>query len=400
MEFHSLFKNIFDFSNLFSFRIIKQSVIDDIDRTIKEFINKEKVVGLAIGISLDGQVILKKGYGYQNREQNIKVDVDHSLFRWASISKTLTAIIALKMNSEGLLNLDKPVETWIKEFKISNRIVKHCTRGQPFIRRNDEIHGCLGSYVEYELSEQEVEEMIKITPSLLLSHQSGICEYTNTPYQSYPYDEEMKNPSLYNKNFDYFLQYFMHRPLIALPGEEYNYSSMNFNLLGKILEESIGLSYLDLVNKYIRRNDHKKYPTLLPDYEKHKHLYPNRCVGYKKGKRTEDTDVSFKLPGGGFFSNLTDALDYCINLNSTMSNYEKFLGWSKNHHGSNYGLGFMIWKHDDNEYSVGHLGGQQKASTFMKYYPKRRICFVGLSNSEDFPQRKLRDSIHKKLLKL
>ena len=66
----------------------------------------------------DGQVILNKGYGYQDVEQQIPVDPANTLFRPGSISKLFTWVSVLQLVEQGKLNLDDDVNRYITQFQL------------------------------------------------------------------------------------------------------------------------------------------------------------------------------------------------------------------------------------------------------------------------------------------
>ena len=60
--------------------------------------------------------IFHKSYGYSDVEKKIELD-KNSIFRIASITKTITALGILKLMEDGELNLDDEIEKYVPEFK-------------------------------------------------------------------------------------------------------------------------------------------------------------------------------------------------------------------------------------------------------------------------------------------
>jgi len=73
------------------------------------------VPGGALAVLKEGEIVLARGYGYADVEQNRLVQPD-SLFRIASVSKPLTAVAVLQLAEEGKFRLDTPA------FQIMERI--------------------------------------------------------------------------------------------------------------------------------------------------------------------------------------------------------------------------------------------------------------------------------------
>src|SRR5437764_11785721 len=61
--------------------------------------------GVAIGVVQDGRVVLRKGYGLANREQNTPIASD-TVFDLASLSKQFTGIAVLILAQRGKLSME------------------------------------------------------------------------------------------------------------------------------------------------------------------------------------------------------------------------------------------------------------------------------------------------------
>ena len=65
--------------------------------------------------ALEVIIIFVQGFGYANLESRTKCD-GHSVMRIASISKSMTMAIVAKLWEEGKLDLEKPVNEYVKEW--------------------------------------------------------------------------------------------------------------------------------------------------------------------------------------------------------------------------------------------------------------------------------------------
>jgi len=83
-----------------------------IDEAVAQQMVRQKAVGVAVGVILDGKTMYLKGYGFEDREAQIPVSMN-SMFRWASISKTLTAIAAMQLVEKRQLDLNTDVRTLV-----------------------------------------------------------------------------------------------------------------------------------------------------------------------------------------------------------------------------------------------------------------------------------------------
>ena len=71
-----------------------------------------------VAIARSGQILLAKGYGYQNIEKRIPVDPATTLFRPGSTSKLFTWVAVMQQAERGKIDLDTDVNTYLKGFKI------------------------------------------------------------------------------------------------------------------------------------------------------------------------------------------------------------------------------------------------------------------------------------------
>src|SRR5262249_7353032 len=74
-----------------------------VDDALAAEMGKQQIVGLAVGILHDGELVYLKGYGLADRERKEPV-TSKTLFRWASCSKPVTAITALQLAEKGRLD--------------------------------------------------------------------------------------------------------------------------------------------------------------------------------------------------------------------------------------------------------------------------------------------------------
>jgi CubicO group peptidase (beta-lactamase class C family) len=86
-----------------------------IDGWMTEGMAREHVAGAAVTIVQNGQVVLKKGYGYADVARRRPVDPDRTLFRIGSISKTFTWILLMRDVEAGRIHLDRPINLYLPE---------------------------------------------------------------------------------------------------------------------------------------------------------------------------------------------------------------------------------------------------------------------------------------------
>jgi len=85
----------------------------DVERAMREF----HVAGAAVGIIVDGKVVLAKGYGVRRVGSPELVDAD-TLFDVGSVTKSFTGMAVAAMVDDGKLDFDKPVIQYLPDFRL------------------------------------------------------------------------------------------------------------------------------------------------------------------------------------------------------------------------------------------------------------------------------------------
>jgi len=78
------------------------------EAAMKEIARDFTVNGMSMAVFADGEIVYTFNYGYANKSAGILAN-DDTKYRSASVSKTATAICAMILYEEGLLDLDKPI---------------------------------------------------------------------------------------------------------------------------------------------------------------------------------------------------------------------------------------------------------------------------------------------------
>lgn len=315
-----------------------------LDRILEGELQKQSLVGAALGVIVDGEVAYLKGYGLADRENKIPV-TRKTLFRWASISKCLTSVTAMQLYEKDLLDLSRDVRSYTPEFPDKKAL---------------------------------------ITPRDLLCHQGGIVHYSNGKVIHTRRQYDVPHPF---ESVVLALDTFRESPLVNQPGEKFSYTTHGYILLSAVIERAGKEKFASQVEKRIARP--LGMTTLQPDYQ-WKHI-PHRAVGYRKKNKkvvpSTNTDVSWKLGGGGFISNIDDLALFAkglINGKLVKPETERLM-WTpqklKDSKSTTYGYGFNI-KGTGKELQVAHSGGQEKTRTRMVIFPGKRMGVVVMSNSE------------------
>ncbi|MBT4693419.1 MAG: beta-lactamase family protein [Planctomycetaceae bacterium] len=331
---------------------------------VKKEAERQNAVGVAVGVLLDGQIAFYSSTGYQNREAQIPISRS-TMFRWASISKSLTAITLLQLAEQGVLSIDQTVDQF------------------------------LGDYPPQRTSDGQSHH---ITLEQLLTHQAGIVHYTNGIVKGTPRNYLRPHPA---KQVRLALNGFNQSLLVHEPGTAYSYTTRGYILLSAIVEHSAGRPFHVQVDRMIAKPLAMK--TLQPDYQWKR--IQNRTVGYRKSPTGEitpstDTDVSWKLGGGGFISTIDDLAKFAEGLLQrklvSQETQTKMFTRQRIADGTvtNYGLGFQL-KEFNGRPMIGHGGSQEKTKTRLAIDRETNSGVVIMSNSEYVDTTKFSEVIFK-----
>jgi CubicO group peptidase (beta-lactamase class C family) len=84
---------------------------------VAEVLNRWPTAGLAVGVVRDGSLAWFHGHGLADIATNTPVD-EHTVFRIASITKTMTAIAVMQLWEQELVDLDAPASDYLRAFRL------------------------------------------------------------------------------------------------------------------------------------------------------------------------------------------------------------------------------------------------------------------------------------------
>jgi CubicO group peptidase (beta-lactamase class C family) len=327
-----------------------------VDTAMKTEMVRQRLVGAAVGVLQDGRIVYTQGYGWQDREKRIPASRG-TMFRWASISKPVTAVAAMQLVEKGRLDLNADVRSYVPEFP---------DKGKP------------------------------ITVADTLSHQSGLPFYTNG--KVIPRDRKYDTPHPF-ADVVTAVDTFALSPLLFDPGTKYSYTTYGYILASAVVQRAGRKPFAEQVEDRIA--DPLGMTSFQPDYQWV--AIPNRAVGYRKRDgaivRSTDTDVSWKLGGGGYISDIGDLARFAQGLlnHKLVSRATERLMWTPRATSTgtktNYGLGFDIRVDADGHRTVSHAGSQEKTRSLMWLRPDQRRAVVVFSNSEYADVSRVKDAV-------
>lgn len=300
---------------------IQPAFSQDIDQLMKAYDFNGSVL-----VAQHGQILLKKGYGFSDVKSN-KMNDENTVYQIASITKTFTSALILKLNELHLLSL-------------TDKLSKY--------------------YPDYPKGDS-------ITIENLLTHTSGVYNYTmNGEFMGHA-DQPANEAGM--------LSLFKDQPLDFSPGTGWNYSNSGYMLLGYISQKVTHLSYQEAVKKYIF------YPLKMNSSGFDFAHLADRATGYNSDSFNVASivDSSVSYAAGSIYSTVVDLYKWHEGfgkiINETSSH--KALTPFKNHYGYGWQID-SIYGHKE----VSHSGGIWGFRSNFARVPEDDICVILLSNTE------------------
>ncbi|NHJ06289.1 MAG: class A beta-lactamase-related serine hydrolase [Candidatus Heimdallarchaeota archaeon] len=231
-------------------------IIGKLRAEIEKTIEEKNIVGLAISLLDDKNILWNECFGYTDLESKNKVNLD-TTFSIQSIGKVFTAVAIMRGATKGIISLDSKLVDYYPDFTINSKYgkpqidkitIRHLLAHFAGFTHRSKVGG------EYDLSEPTFEEYIKSIPDTWLR---------------YPIGERFLYSNLGMALAAYSLQ---------------KTSDMNFT---KFVQEEIcsplGITTLAYGKKVSEKN-------------------PNRAIGYHFGCEAEYSNLVFYGAGGQFVS--------------------------------------------------------------------------------------------------
>lgn len=264
-----------------------------LDAVINAWVADERIVGVVALVAKDGQLVYQRAAGYADRERRIPV-TGRTIFRLASMTKTIVSATALALVDRGKLSLDDPVHKWLPEFR-----PRLLDGRQP-----------------------------TITVRQLMTHTSGLSynffQAGESPYRLKRVSTGLDQPGL---GLEENLQRLASVPLTAEPGSRWQYS-ISTDVLGAVIERAANLTLPEAVEEYVT-GPLGMHDTAFVVTDRSRLAVPYRDGETRAVRMKADTDV-IPLGDGVPFSpgRAFDASSYAsggAGMNGTASDYLAFL---------------------------------------------------------------------------
>lgn len=334
-----------------------QNAILELEKLVYAKMNKAKIPGMSIAIVKDDTTIYKSGFGYSDLT-SCRLATTSTLYQIGSNSKAITALGVLQLQNDELININDNIKKYIPWLK--------------FYYDNNEID---------------------ITIEEFLYHTSGISSETISVIPKYGESKDA---------IENTVKFFNNLQLVNHPGEKYEYATINYDVLGLLIEMVSGMEYEDYIQKFV----------LDPMKLKNTYMYRSKldisemAVGYKLGflapKYYKAPLYEGNKPAGYIISNADDMAEWLkIQMGTSLtSSYNNDLVMASHipnmkvetfGEDMSYAAGWIVYNNDGTE--ICHSGSNPNYSSFIVFRPEEKIGVAVLCNIRTYYTSDIANSI-------
>ena len=245
-----------------------QTGLDTIDSIVNRALDDRLFPGAVVVIGHDGKIVFRKAYGMRSLEPTREPMTADTIFDMASLTKpTMTALAVMQLCDEGKLNVNEAVAKYIPEFGVNGKE--------------------------------------SITIRQLLTHYSGLAPDLDLK------DQWQGKQDAYSRAFN--------SDLAHAPGARFEYSDINYIILGALVERISGLSLDEYAQRFIIALLGLERCRYLPPESWDSQIAPTQYDEHGTMLRGTVHDPTARRMGGvaghaGLFCSADDVASYAQNL--------------------------------------------------------------------------------------
>jgi len=294
-----------------------ESVLQRLSECIERQLPTLNAPGISIGITYRERILHIGVFGQANREAGHSV-TPNTLFEIGSISKSFTSILLLRLQEQGLLNINDPVKKYLPWFQVQS-------------------------------------EYVPITLRHLMSHTAGIICGSDDTVSAYSETWKLRFTKA-----------------TAPPGEMFHYSNSGYKILGVILETILKRSIADILREYIlhplgmdstapviRTSERFRLAIGYSPFYDDRPLPAGGLLAPATWLESDTADGSICSTAGDMCLYLQSLLKHCKGLLTPRSFdqlIEPVIATGDGTHGEHYGLG-LVTQQIDGHHVISHSGG-------------------------------------------
>ena len=327
------------------------------DATVEQYaarlaadVQTDAVGGVVAGVVVDGDLVWAGAWGWADRDYNVPMSTS-SVSRTGSISKSVTALLMMRLVDQGVLDLDDPVRLHLPEI---NGLLEARPGAKPLTYRH------------------------------LASHTGGLVREPN-------WQESFVGPIAMWE--DRLLESIPKTAYDSIPGGRYQYSNIGYGILGLALSRAAARPYMDLIH------DEVFVPLGMTGSAfvvAGAELEPRLAAGYVvqdgvvsgEDPAREHAGRGYKVPNGGVYSTVADLGRFLgavsgvpgLDVLSAESRAEMIRIQTPESRESGYGLGLSVIVDGDGTQIMSHGGSVAGYTAHMAVDAETRVGVVLLRN--------------------
>jgi CubicO group peptidase (beta-lactamase class C family) len=284
------------------------------------------------------EVLLNQSYGSANLEHGV-LNTPQTKFRIGSVTKPFTAMAILKLQEQGLLDVQQSISAYVPDYPNGDRITVH----------------------------------------QLLTHTAGIRNFIGT--------SDAASKTHLKVTIDELISWFSDKPLEFTPGERYRMSNSGYILLAKIIEVASSQSYAN----YLRHQILEPAGMMDSGYDRDEFILPHRASGYvitETGYQNAPFwDMSQPSGAGAMYSTTEDLYkldrvlytEKVLNENSKQTMFSTTVRMGLREPKEYYGYGWGIDTRFGRDRQM-HYGAIDGFRAIISRYPSEQMVVIALSN--------------------
>jgi len=327
----------------------------------RRLLDSEGIVGSSLAFVHDGEVVATDYYGMADLESRRPVD-ENTIYHWASVTKTFTAVGIMQLRDLGLLELDDPAIRYVPELR--------------------QVHNPYGSMESIRLRH-------------LLSHSAGFRAGT------WPWGGDRPWHPHEPTEWSQLAGMLPYTEILFPPGSRYSYSNPGIVFLGRTIEALTSDHYETQMAKNIFTplKMYTNYFDWTPRHLLHQRSNSYRVIDGEPVPNGIDFDTGITVSNGGLNATVGDMArwvsflmgapatsravhDQVLSRSTLEEMWQPIVSTEKSSElgPERMGLSFFIYE-DAGRRIVGHTGSQKSFISFIFIEPETKVGLIGIYNT-------------------
>lgn len=322
-----------------------------VDEYVADYIG-ETVAGASIVVLKNQDIVLSKGYGYADIENELPMDPERSVLEWGSITKLFVWVAVMQLVEQGDIDLNEDIRTYLPE-----DFLTQVDFDMPISVLNLMNHQAGFEENIFDLLYDDADQLDPLEEALLLTE----------PDQVYP------------------------------PGEVTAYSNYSTSLAAYMIEQITGQQFYDYVSDHILSKLDMTQSSIHLPVEKNEKILLNKTKGYtlkEAGQFIESVPYYISLyPSGGMNGSAEDLAQFAMALMPTNDEttplftdhhtLAELLSTSYTAQDNVPGIAHGFWEYDGTYRGLTHSGNTVAFSSNFQMVPEEDFAVIVLTNQAD-----------------